>query len=61
MLLIDILRNFSQNFLGVLTEFRCPEVCFFRVWVSKRHPDALLAKTMVPGMVDRWYLLILSL
>ena len=40
MLEIDILRNSSQNFLGVLRGafevFGCP----------KRHPDALLAKTM---------------
>ena len=40
MLEIDILRNSSQNFLGVLMGafqgFGCP----------KRHPDALLAKTM---------------
>ena len=37
----DILRNCSQNNLGVLRGafygFRCP----------KRHPDALLAKTML--------------
>ena len=40
MLLIDILRNSSQNILGVLrgafSESGCP----------KRHPDALLAKCM---------------
>ena len=40
MLEIDILRNSSQKFLGVLRGifqgFGCP----------KRHPDALLAKTM---------------
>ena len=40
MLEIDILRNSSQNILGVLRGalevFGCP----------KRHPDALLAKTM---------------
>ena len=40
MLEIDILRNSSQIFLGVLrgafSGFGCP----------KRHPDALLAKTM---------------
>ena len=35
MLEIDILRNSSQNFWGVL-----------RVWVSERHPDAQLAKTI---------------
>ena len=39
---IDILRNFSQILLGVLrgafSWFGCP----------KRHPDALLAKTMPP-------------
>ena len=38
---IDILRNSSQKNLGVLRG------AFLRVWVSKRHPDALLAKTMV--------------
>ena len=42
MLEIDILRNSSQNDLGVLkgafSGFGCP----------KRHPDALLAKTMHP-------------
>ena len=41
MLEIDISRNSSQNYLGVLRGaflvFGCP----------KRHPDALLAKTMV--------------
>ena len=40
MLEIDILRNSSQNYLGVLRGvfqgFGCP----------KRHPDALLAMTM---------------
>ena len=40
MLEIDILRNSSQHFLGILRGailgFGCP----------KRHPDALLAKTM---------------
>ena len=43
----DILRNSSQSFLGVLRGaflgFGCP----------KRHPDALLAKTMPMGSVDR--------
>ena len=38
---IEILRNYTQNILGVLRGsfqgFGCP----------KRHPDALLAKTMV--------------
>ena len=46
MLLIDILRNFSQNNLGVLRGsflgFMCP----------KMHPDALLAKTMIPYLCD---------
>ena len=41
MLEIDILRNSSQKFLGVLrgafSVFGCP----------KRHPDTLLAKTMI--------------
>ena len=41
MLEIDILRNSSQNFLGILRGaflgFGCP----------KRHPDTLLAKTML--------------
>ena len=41
MLEIDILRNFSQKQSG------CPEGCFLRVWVSKRRPHALLAKTML--------------
>ena len=44
MLEVDILRNSSQIFLGVLSGvfqgFGCP----------KRHPDALLAKTMVIGL-----------
>ena len=41
MLEIAILRNSSQRDLGVLRGD------FFRVWVSKKHPDALLAKTIV--------------
>ena len=41
MLEIDILKNYSRIFGG------CPKECFFRVWVSKRCPDALLAKTVV--------------
>ena len=41
MLEIDILRNSSQSFLGVL------EGCFLRVWVSKKTPRRLLAKTMM--------------
>ena len=44
MLEIDTLRNSSPKKTG------CPEGCFLRVWVSKRHPDALLAKTM--GQMD---------
>ena len=39
MLEIDILRNSSQKTLGVLRGT-------FKGWVSKRRPDALLAKTM---------------
>ena len=39
MLEIDILTNYSPPFLGVLSGD------FLRGWVSKRHPDALLAKT----------------
>ena len=56
MLEIDILRNSSQFLLGVLRGafqgFGCP----------KRHPDALLAKTMVATIlvhttiVQFWYL-----
>ena len=42
MLEIDILRNSLQKNVGALR----PEVCFLRVWVSKGHPDTLLAKTM---------------
>ena len=41
---IEIFRNSTQNFLGVLrgafSGFGCP----------KKHPDALLAKTMQPGV-----------
>ena len=40
MLEIDILRNSSQKNLGVLRG------AFLRVGCPKRHPDALLAKTM---------------
>ena len=43
MLGIDILRNSAHK------KIECPEGVrgdFFRVWASKRHPDALLAKTM---------------
>ena len=51
MLEIDILRNFSQNFLGVLRGaflgFGCP----------KRHPEALLAYTMLPDYYFNPYLL----
>ena len=35
----DILLNYSSQ------KFGCPEGWFFWVWVSKWHPDALLAKT----------------
>ena len=45
MLEIDILRNSSKR-------FECAEWCFLRVWVSKRHPDTLLAKTMVQWTPD---------
>ena len=41
---IEIFRNSTQKYLGVLRGsfewFGCPE----------RHPDALLAKTMLPGV-----------
>ena len=37
MLEIDIFKKFLTKI------FACPEGCFLRVWVSKRHPDALLA------------------
>ena len=37
---INILRNSSQKYLGVLSFF------FQRFGCPKRHPDALLAKTM---------------
>ena len=44
--MLDILRNSSQNILGVLRGafkgFGCP----------KRHPDALLAKTMGPVVLE---------
>ena len=43
---IDILRNSSRQ------EFGCPEWCSLRVWVSKRRPDTLLAKTMSPSIYD---------
>ena len=46
MLEIDILRNSPQRFLGVLRG------AFLRFGCTKRHPDALLAKTMV-GTVYR--------
>ena len=46
MLEIDILRNDSQKYLGVLRGdflgFGCP----------KRHPDTLLAKTMCQGIIE---------
>ena len=32
------------TFMKLLTKLLCPEGLFFRVWVSKLHPDALLAK-----------------
>ena len=38
-LYINILRNSSQK-IG------CPEGCSLRVWVYKRHPEDLLAKTL---------------
>ena len=41
MLEIDILRNSSQKFLGV------QRAAFLGFGCPKRHPDALLAKTMV--------------
>ena len=44
MLEIDILRNSSQNVLGVLRG------TFYGFGCPKRHPDALLAKTMLYGM-----------
>ena len=37
---IDILRKFPHKKIG------CPEGCFLRVWVSKKTPRRLLAKTM---------------
>ena len=40
MLEIDNLRNDSQKYLDVMRGD------FFRIWVSIRHPDDLLAKTM---------------
>ena len=40
MLEIDILRNSTQTILGVL------RVAFYGFGCPKRHPDALLAKTM---------------
>ena len=44
MLEIDVLKKF-------LTEkFGCPEGCFLKVWVSKRHPDAMLSKTMAVSL-----------
>ena len=43
MLEIDMLRNSSQNLLGVLRGV------FQGIGCPKRHPDALLAKTMLPG------------
>ena len=50
---IDILRN-SSHFKKFLTIFfGCFEGCFSRVWVSKRRPDALLAKT-VSGSFGRY-------
>ena len=41
----DILRSLSQNIFGVL------KGDFLWFWVSKRHPDALLAKTMLMPLV----------
>ena len=41
---IDILRNFSQKDLGVLRG------AFYGFGCPKRHPDALLAKTMPQGL-----------
>ena len=41
MLDINILRNSSQNFLGV------PRGAFGGFGCPKRHPDVLLAKTMI--------------
>ena len=32
-------------------KFGCPEECFLRVGCPKRHPDALLAKTMGEGVL----------
>ena len=43
MLEIDILRNSSRKFLGVLRG------AFKGFGYPKRHPDALLAKTMHPS------------
>ena len=37
MLEIDIFKKILSN------DFGCPEGCILGVWVSKRHPDALLA------------------
>ena len=45
MLEIYILRYSTPNNL------RCPEGCFLRVWVPKRRPGALLAKTMFALLV----------
>ena len=48
MLEIDILRSSSQNILDVLRGTFCGFGC------PKRHPDALLAKTMPENLV-RFY------
>ena len=37
-------KNFQKS---LKKKCGCPEGCFLRVWVSKRLPDALLAKTML--------------
>ena len=48
MLEIDILRNSSQIFLGVL------RVAFLGLGCPKRHPDTLLAKTMPGSLSNTW-------